>query len=288
MSAFFGAFIAVSAASKPIPRSTIERVQEQKRSWANHHEVRNVFMAFETTTDLSLGPTGSCANLTRNCGHEDATTDCVERRFALGLYSSARRYRKLIHAMTLGDRGAQEENAANEWTNHYGNVLPNYLVLTYDYNTRGYNISRLAECEGLHGHSQVPVVYIPDDQGIIFSKEALERLLRLVSCLPHPYKHQTNDPFEDALCDFVAKLMRDETNSYSIHDNLLLQAISMTQSNSQSYRQVSVIDMLNQYASTQHILCETNSKSRIPSGKEMLGHLLRELQLGVQPHETCL
>lgn len=262
---------------------TIERVQEQKRSWANHHEVRNVFMAFETTTDISLGPNGSCAILTSNCGvNEDATKDCMDRRFALGLSSSARRYRKLVHAMTLGVRGAHEEE--NEWTNHYGDVLPDYLFLTYDSNSRGYNISRLAECEGLHGHSHVPVVYTPDDQGIIFSKEAVERLLRLVSCLPRTYRDQTHDHFEDVLCDFVARLMRDEANPYSVHDDLL----SLTLSNSQSYRQVSVIDMLNQYVSTLHILCKNNAYSKIPSSKEMLGHLLKELQLGVQPHETCL
>ena len=284
---FLSALTAINQPPQNVPRDTLERVQEQKRTWANHHVVRNVFMAFETTTDAT---SSSCAILTSNCGvNEDAARDCMERRFALGLSSSARRYRKLVHAITLGVRGAQEkESAAEEWANHYSDVLPDYLVLTYDSNTRGYNISRLAECEGLHGHRHVPVVYEPDDQGIIFSMEALERLLRLVPCLPHPYKHQTGDPFEDQLCDFVARLTRDETNPYSIHGSLLMQAIDITQSNSQSLRQVSVIDMLSQYASTLHILCENNTNSQIPSSKEMLEYLLRELQLGVPPHETCL
>lgn len=195
----------------------MDHMLAQRKTWASKKRfVRNIFMAAEVNTDQAIIPSdGSCKELLSACAgyfRDDDEDLCLQRRTALAVGASVRRYRKIIRSLVLINSGSSFvkgsiiDESTFDWKENTFNTLPNFLIITLD--SAYYDTERLENCMG-HGGKKSPTIYAPlvswadanlsvkleeeeqsnssfaypaDKGGVVFNKAALEIWIRRIAC----------------------------------------------------------------------------------------------------------
>jgi hypothetical protein len=326
----------------------IDYMNAQRDTWANNkHYVRDIFMESEMNTDSSIPDNGgSCQVLANECAESEssrlfsgqpttfAETNsttvavngehdlCLQRRMGLAIGATARRYRKIVHALSIeSTKSPSLTILSTGWEQYAGKILPNYLIVTFD--VTYYNTLQLEQCiTSKTDDEDKPLVYAPfiswsnrepsynsnnnesqdttkfafpaQRTGAVFNRASLERFARPISCyasedgtkpsIPIHYD-PLEHPLEHRFCQWMAGKAKNVFSSL-LHGALQLDLVrKKSKSEGDSLQPMSISDLLVMYSSHMHVLCKRDAG--LPSGEEMLGYLVHKFSIGSRGDESA-